>query len=76
MKEKPVRFKMKNKEIPRRKIIELEIEMKAEIIIKTGESKTEILREVIEKEFRELNTNRKLKKDMKKLIIEEINQEV
>ena len=76
MKEKLVSFKMKNKEIPRRKIIELEIEMKAEIIIKTGESKTEILREVIEKEFRELNTNRKLKKDMKKLIIEEINQEV
>ena len=76
MKEKLVSFKMKNKEISRRKIIELEIEMKAEIIIKTGESKTEILREVIEKEFRELNTNRKLKKDMKKLIIEEINQEV
>ena len=44
MKEKPVSFKMKNKEIARRKIIELEIEMEAEIIIKTGESKIEILR--------------------------------
>ena len=49
MKEKPVSFKIKNKEIARRKIIELEIEIKAEAIIKTGESKLEILREIIEK---------------------------
>ena len=56
MKEKPVSFKIKNKEIARRKIMEIElkeieieseIEIKAEIIIKTGESKIEILREAI-----------------------------
>ena len=40
--------------------------MKVEIIIKTEESKLEILREIIEKKSRELNTERKiLKKDMK-----------
>ena len=50
MKEKPVSFKMKNKEIARRKIIELETEKKAKIIIKTRESKLEILREIIEKQ--------------------------
>ena len=49
MKEKPESFKMKNKEIAGRKIIELEIETKAEIIIKTGESKIKILRTIIEK---------------------------
>ena len=65
MKEKPVSFKMENKEIARRKLIELKIEIKAEIIIKTGESKTEILREVIEKKSRQLNAKRKLKKKKK-----------
>ena len=78
MKEKPMSFKMKNKEIARRKIIELEIEIKVETIIKTWESKREKLREVIEKKrrkIRELNTERKLrKKEMKKLMIEKINQ--
>ena len=34
---KPLSFKVKNKEIARRKIIELEIEIKSEIIVKTGE---------------------------------------
>ena len=38
------------------------MEIKAEIIIKTEESKIEILREVIEKKSREFNTKRKLKK--------------
>ena len=37
MKEKPVSFKMKSKEIARRNIIELEKEIKARIIIKTEE---------------------------------------
>ena len=49
MKEKPASFKMKNKEIAKRKIIELEIEIKAEIIIKTGESKIAVSREVTKK---------------------------
>ena len=76
-KEKLASFKMKNEEIARRKITELETEIKSEIIIKAGEQKTEILREVIEKKSRELNTKRKLKKkEMKKLIVKEINQEV
>ena len=41
MKEKPASFKMKMKsrEMPRRKIIELGIEIKAEILIKTGKLK-------------------------------------
>ena len=43
---KPVSFKRKNKEIAKRKIIELEMEIKVETIIKTGESKRKILREV------------------------------
>ena len=65
MKEKPVSFKMKNKEIARKKT-ESEKGMKVEIIIKTEESKLEILREIIEKKSRELNTEKKiLKKDMK-----------
>ena len=64
--------RMKNKEVPTKKI-ELEKEIKGEIIIKTEESKLEILREIIEKKPRELNTERKLKKEIKKLIIEEIN---
>ena len=58
MKETPESFKRKNKEIARRKVIELEI--KLETIIKTGESKIEILREVTKKKSRELNTKRKL----------------
>ena len=37
MKEKPVSFKMKNKEIARKKLIELEKEIKAEIITRTEE---------------------------------------
>ena len=49
MKEKPTSFKMKNKGIARRKIIELEIEIKVETIIKTGKTKIEILRKVIKK---------------------------
>ena len=55
-------FRMKNKKTARRKITELGIEIKAEIITKTGESKIKILREVIQKKSRELNTKRKLKK--------------
>ena len=67
IKEKPVNFKIKNKKIARRKIIKLEIEIKAKIIIKLRESKLEILREIIEKKSRELNTERKIKrKEMKK----------
>ena len=49
MKEKPVSFKMKNKEIAWQKKIELVKEIKANIIIKIEESKLEILREIIEK---------------------------
>ena len=45
MKEKLVNFKMKNKEIARKKI-ESKIEIKAEIINKRGELKLEILREI------------------------------
>ena len=59
---------MKNKEIWRRKIAELEIEIKVETMIKTAESKLEILREIIGKKSRELNTERKFK-GMKKLLI-------
>ena len=74
---KPLSFKVKNKEIARRKIIELEIEIKSEIIVKTGEQKIKTLREVIGKTSRELNKKRKLKgKGMKKIIVEEIYQEV
>ena len=36
MKKKPVSSKMRNREIARKKIIELETEIKTEIIIKTG----------------------------------------
>ena len=56
-------FKMKNKEIARRKIIELETETKAKIIIiiKTRESKLDILREIIGKKSRELSTQRHIK---------------
>ena len=75
MKEKPVGFKMKNKETTRKKI-ELEKEIIAEIIIKIEVSKLEILRKIIEKKSRESNTERKLKKRNEKLIIEEINQGV
>ena len=74
IKEKPVSFKMKNKEIARKKI-ELEKEIKSEIIIETEESKVEILRDITEKKLRELNTERKLKKkEMKKVTVEEIYQ--
>ena len=75
MKEKPVGFKMKNKETARKKI-ELEKEIIAEIIIKIEVSKLEILRKIIEKKSRESNTERKLKKRNEKQIIEEINQGV
>ena len=63
MKEKPVSFKMKNKEVARREIIELETETKAKIIIiiKTRESKLEILREIIGKKSRVLSTQRNIK---------------
>ena len=45
-------------------------------MIETRESKLEILREVVEQKSGELNTKKKIKrKEMKKLIIEEINQE-
>ena len=60
IKEKPVSFKMKNKEIARKKLIELEKEIKAEVTIKTEESKLEILREIIEKKSCEPNTERKI----------------
>ena len=51
MKEKPVSFKMKSKEIARRNIIELEEEIKARIIIKTEEWRLELLREIMETIF-------------------------
>ena len=58
-------------------MIELEIEIKAEIVIQTGESKIEKLREVMKKNLRQFNTVREIKnKEMKKLIIEEIYQRV
>ena len=37
MKEKPLSFKMKNKEIVRKKVIEIKKEIKAEVITKTEE---------------------------------------
>ena len=40
---------MKNKEIARTKTVELEIEIKAKIIINTRELKLEILRKIIKK---------------------------
>ena len=46
----------------RKKIIELEKENKTEIIIKAGESKVEVLREIIELNWKELNTDRKILK--------------
>ena len=57
---------MKNKEIAWQKKIELVKEIKANIIIKIEESKLKILREIIEKKSRELNTNRKYLKKKKK----------
>ena len=59
----------------RQKIIELEKDIKAEIIIKTEEPKLETLRKIIEKQSRKLNTEIKIKK-IKKLIKEEIDQRV
>ena len=57
-----VSFTLKNKETAKIKIVELEIEVKAGIIIKTRESKTEVLKEVIEKKSRELYTKKKFQK--------------
>ena len=61
MKEKPVSFEKKNRKIARKKIVS-ETEIKAEIIIKTEELKLEILREIIDKKSREMNTERKFEK--------------
>ena len=61
MKEKPVSFKINNKQIARKKIIELEVEIKAKIITKTRESKLEVSREIIEKKSRDLKQIDKLK---------------
>ena len=61
MKEKPVSFKINNKQIVRKKIIELEVEVKSKIIIKTRESKLEVSREIIEKKSRDLKQIEKLK---------------
>ena len=47
MKGKPVGFKMRNKELARKKIVQIEI--KAEIITKTTELKLELLRKITEK---------------------------
>ena len=47
MKEKPVSFKIKNKEIARKEN-RIRKKIKAEIIIKTEESKMEVLREILE----------------------------
>ena len=59
MRQKPVSFKIKNKKIARKKIIESGIEIKTEIITKTVEIKLEILRKIIEKTSRELKIERK-----------------
>ena len=56
---KSVSFKMKKKR--KRKIIKLEIEIKVETINKTGESKIEILSEVIKKVQR-IESREKIKK--------------
>ena len=69
-KEKPASFKTKNKETARKKI-ELEKEIKTEIIIKAEKSKVEILREIIGLQWKKIK-----KKEMERLIIEEINQRV
>ena len=61
MKEKPVSFKINDKQIARKKIIELEVEIKAKIITKTRESKLEVSREIIEKKSRDLKQIEKLK---------------
>ena len=60
VKEKPLNFKMKNK-----KIIELEGKINAEIVSKREEWKVEILREMKKRKFRELSTERKLRKKKK-----------
>ena len=62
VKKKPVNFKTKNKEIARRQIIEWETEIKSRTVIKTIESKLEILREITEKKSRKLNTEKKNQK--------------
>ena len=64
MKEKPASFEMKNRKISRKKIVS-ETEIKAEIIIKTEELKLEILREIIDKKSREINTERKFERNEK-----------
>ena len=55
-KEEPLSFKIKNKEIGRKK--NRIRKRKPEIIIKTWESKLDILREIWKKKFRQLNTDR------------------
>ena len=55
-KEEPLSFKIKNKEIGRKK--NRIRKRKPEMIIKTWESKLDILREIWKKKFRQLNTDR------------------
>ena len=62
MREKPVSFKMKRKEIPRKNITELEKEVKAEIITKQKNQNWKYLKKIVGKKSRELNTERKIKK--------------
>ena len=63
MKQKLVSFKIKHKRRARKKVTELEKEIKAEIIIKTEESKLETLRKILEIKLRKLNAERKIKKE-------------
>ena len=63
MKQKLVSFKIKHKGRASKKVTELEKEIKAEIIIKTEESKLETLREILEIKLRKLNAERKIKKE-------------
>ena len=63
MKGKPESFKMKNK----KKVIALEKEIKTEIINNAEKSKLEILREILRKNSREFNAERKLKKKKKEI---------
>ena len=56
---------MKNKEIARKKVMELEKEIKTEIINNAEKSKLEILREILRKNSREFCAERKLKKKKK-----------
>ena len=63
MKQKLVSFKIKHKGRASKKVTELEKEIKAEIIIKTEESKLKTLREILEIKLRKLNAERKIKKE-------------